>query len=177
MATYDELRDRTIVITGGANGIGEAIVRAFHAQQAIVYFCDTDSAAGNSLARDLGERVSFTRVDLTPRGSDRALVEAHHKGRTPDSRAGQQCGTRFAHEITRHVRAGSGQHLCLQFAGLFPDRRNGAVSRQRRRRHCQSWFHHVSYRPRAARRVCRHQGRRDGFHPLAGANLARAAFA
>jgi NAD(P)-dependent dehydrogenase (short-subunit alcohol dehydrogenase family) len=52
-------------VTGGANGIGNAIVRAFHAQEACVSFCDTDAAAGESLAKELGERVSFTRVDLT----------------------------------------------------------------------------------------------------------------
>lgn len=52
-------------MTGGANGIGAAIVRAFHLQNARVFFCDTDAVAGQSLAKELGERVAFTRVDLT----------------------------------------------------------------------------------------------------------------
>jgi len=65
MPTYDDLRDGSVLVTGGANGIGAAIVRAFHAQNARVYFCDTDADAGRSLAKELGERVSFTRVDLT----------------------------------------------------------------------------------------------------------------
>ena len=65
MFNYADLRDRSILVTGGANGIGAAIVRSFHAQDAHVFFCDTDAAAGRSLAKELGERASFTRVDLT----------------------------------------------------------------------------------------------------------------
>jgi len=65
MTAYPDLRNRGVVVTGGANGIGEAIVRAFHAQQAIVHFCDTDAVAGQSLAAELGERAVFSRVDLT----------------------------------------------------------------------------------------------------------------
>ena len=30
MATYAELAGRTVLITGGANGIGQAMVEAFH---------------------------------------------------------------------------------------------------------------------------------------------------
>jgi NAD(P)-dependent dehydrogenase (short-subunit alcohol dehydrogenase family) len=65
MPTYEDLRDRHVLVTGGANGIGAAIVRAFHAQSAIVHFCDTDATAGRALARELGARATFTRVDLT----------------------------------------------------------------------------------------------------------------
>jgi NAD(P)-dependent dehydrogenase (short-subunit alcohol dehydrogenase family) len=65
MPTYTDLRDARILVTGGANGIGAAIVRSFHAQNARIHFCDTDAAAGKSLAKELGERVAFTRVDLT----------------------------------------------------------------------------------------------------------------
>ena len=53
-----------VVVTGGANGIGEAIVRAFHRAGAHVYFCDCDAAGGRQLATELGEQVNFTRLDL-----------------------------------------------------------------------------------------------------------------
>jgi NAD(P)-dependent dehydrogenase (short-subunit alcohol dehydrogenase family) len=64
MANYGDLRDQTVVITGGANGIGEAMVKAFAAQGARVFFCDVDERAGNRLVLELGEKVSFARVDL-----------------------------------------------------------------------------------------------------------------
>jgi D-xylose 1-dehydrogenase len=59
---FPELQDQAVVITGGANGIGEATVRLFHAHGARVFFCDRDAARGESLARELG--VSFQQVDL-----------------------------------------------------------------------------------------------------------------
>jgi D-xylose 1-dehydrogenase len=68
MSTYPDLENGTILVTGGANGIGAAIVRAFHAQNARVWFCDIDAAAGRSLARELGASVSFARVELTREG-------------------------------------------------------------------------------------------------------------
>jgi NAD(P)-dependent dehydrogenase (short-subunit alcohol dehydrogenase family) len=65
MSAYPDLRNRCIVITGGANGIGEAIVRAFHAQGSVVHFCDTDATAGAALAGELGADAHFVPVDLT----------------------------------------------------------------------------------------------------------------
>lgn len=64
MAQFPELAEQAVVITGGANGIGAATVRAFHAQGARVFFCDVDAAAGEALARELGGNVSFEVVDL-----------------------------------------------------------------------------------------------------------------
>lgn len=60
-----ELRDRIALVTGGANGIGAAIVRSLHAQGALVCFCDLDERAGKSLVRHLGSRVVFRKVNLT----------------------------------------------------------------------------------------------------------------
>ena len=60
-----ELKGRNIIVTGGANGIGEAMVRAFHAQGARVFFCDVDGPAGQSLVKELGERAEFQKLNLT----------------------------------------------------------------------------------------------------------------
>jgi NAD(P)-dependent dehydrogenase (short-subunit alcohol dehydrogenase family) len=65
MATYDELAGRLVLITGGANGIGQAMVEAFHAQGAVVCFCDLDAKAGARLANRLGERAEFAKINLT----------------------------------------------------------------------------------------------------------------
>ncbi len=64
MTTYTDLLGRHVLVTGGANGIGEATVRAFHRQGARVFFCDTDARAGQRLAKELGSDADFQRVDL-----------------------------------------------------------------------------------------------------------------
>lgn len=64
MPTYPELKAQNILVTGGANGIGAAIVRAFCEQEARVFYCDIDTRAGGHLARELGKNVFFSKVDL-----------------------------------------------------------------------------------------------------------------
>src|SRR6185503_6181257 len=63
MPLYPDLRNKLVLITGGANGIGAAMVRAFHAQGARVAFCDIDARAGKQLAAEL-RGVEFRRVNL-----------------------------------------------------------------------------------------------------------------
>ena len=65
MAVYDELTGRLVLITGGANGIGRAMVEAFHVQEAVVCFCDLDEKAGARLAKRMGDRAEFAKVNLT----------------------------------------------------------------------------------------------------------------
>jgi len=64
MPTYEDLRDKVILLTGGGNGIGESTVRAFAAQGARVFFCDRDTKAGQRLAVDVPGSF-FTPVELT----------------------------------------------------------------------------------------------------------------
>lgn len=64
VARYFDLQGRTALVTGGASGIGEAIVRALVAQGARVGFLDLDAAAGAALAAELGGAVAFVQVDL-----------------------------------------------------------------------------------------------------------------
>ncbi|TFL20051.1 SDR family NAD(P)-dependent oxidoreductase [Jannaschia formosa] len=49
-ATYPSLRGRSVMLTGGASGIGAEIVSAFAAQGARVGFLDIDAARGAELA-------------------------------------------------------------------------------------------------------------------------------
>lgn len=63
-ATYPDLAGKMIAVTGGASGIGAAIVTAFHAQGAQVVFFDKDQAAGEALAATLGPDVHFQLLDL-----------------------------------------------------------------------------------------------------------------
>lgn len=69
-ATYPSLKDRVVVISGGANGIGESIVEAFHEQQAKVWFLDIDRPAAESLIARLNTipgtvPPNFLECDLT----------------------------------------------------------------------------------------------------------------
>ena len=53
-ATYPSLRSAVVLVTGGASGIGEAIVRAFADQGSRTGFVDLDEARGRALAEELG---------------------------------------------------------------------------------------------------------------------------
>ena len=64
MPNYPEFKNQNVLVTGGANGIGAAIVRAFHQEGARVFFCDIDVKAGHKLAAELGGGVFFKKVDL-----------------------------------------------------------------------------------------------------------------
>ncbi len=64
MTTYADLKEKVVLITGGASGIGASMVRAFQAQGARVFFCDLDVKAGKQLERELGGGAIFHTVDL-----------------------------------------------------------------------------------------------------------------
>lgn len=67
-ATYPSLAGQRAYITGGASGIGAALVRAFAGQGAQVAFCDRDKAAGAALKDALngeGGTVLFDALDVT----------------------------------------------------------------------------------------------------------------
>ncbi|WP_411146182.1 SDR family NAD(P)-dependent oxidoreductase [Streptomyces sp. x-80] len=66
------LTGRTVLITGSAQGLGAALVRAFHAEGAYVAALDIDDAANRELATGLdpdGERILPVRADLRDPGA------------------------------------------------------------------------------------------------------------
>jgi D-xylose 1-dehydrogenase len=66
---YDSLRDRTVLITGGASGIGEEYVKAFAENGAKVAFFDLNEEAGRALTKALSASARhaplFLRCDVT----------------------------------------------------------------------------------------------------------------
>jgi NAD(P)-dependent dehydrogenase (short-subunit alcohol dehydrogenase family) len=73
---YDSLKGRTVVITGGASGIGASFVRAFAANEAKVAFLDLQEDAGAKLAGELG--AMFVRCDLSDIDALRVALEEIH---------------------------------------------------------------------------------------------------
>ncbi len=63
MVEYSSLHNKRVLITGGATGIGEAIVQSFVAQGCSVVFLDMNVAAGVALASAQG--CQFECCDLT----------------------------------------------------------------------------------------------------------------
>ena len=60
---FNSLRGRSVIVTGGASGIGADIVRGFAAQGCIVGFLDREAAAGEALAASL-KQVYFKACDV-----------------------------------------------------------------------------------------------------------------
>ncbi len=64
-AIYPSLKDKTVLITGGASGIGEALTRSFFAQGCKVGFLDYDQQASDTLVAELNsDRVLAVQCDL-----------------------------------------------------------------------------------------------------------------
>lgn len=59
------LAGKIAFVTGGASGLGEAMVRRFVTEGAVVVIADIDAVAGTELASDLGSAASFVRLDVT----------------------------------------------------------------------------------------------------------------
>ncbi|MBC8219714.1 MAG: SDR family oxidoreductase [Proteobacteria bacterium] len=59
------LRNKIVLVTGGAKGIGAATVEAFSAEDCRVVLVDRDTETGTSLEKYLGSRVSYIEADLT----------------------------------------------------------------------------------------------------------------
>lgn len=67
---------KTALVTGGARGIGEGIVRRFADEGAQVVISDVLEEEGVALAEELGSQVSFHRLDVTSRADWDNAVEA-----------------------------------------------------------------------------------------------------
>lgn len=71
---YPSLAGRAALVTGGASGIGESVVRGFVRNGARVALIDVDREAGEALRAELGSDVVFIGRDLTDVQSLRAAV-------------------------------------------------------------------------------------------------------
>ena len=70
-----KLQGRTAIVTGGASGFGEGIVRRFAEEGARVIIADRNGEAARALAEDLGDPSLGLRVDVADAADVTALVE------------------------------------------------------------------------------------------------------
>jgi 3-oxoacyl-[acyl-carrier protein] reductase len=68
-------KDKVVVVTGAAAGIGRVTAEAFAAEGARVAICDVNPEAGEAAARALGPEASFRRVDVADEASVREWMD------------------------------------------------------------------------------------------------------
>ena len=59
LAIYPSLSEKTVLVTGGASGIGAEIVSAFAKQGAKVGFIDLNADASHKLAKKIRQKCLF----------------------------------------------------------------------------------------------------------------------
>ena len=95
---YDSLRDRTVLITGGASGIGEEYVKAFAENGAKVAFFDLNEEAGQTLTKSLAASARhaplFLRCDVTRTDDLKAAISEVAAEARAGLRVDQQRGER-----------------------------------------------------------------------------------
>lgn len=74
--TIMQFENSTFIVTGGASGLGEATVEAFHQRGANVVIADRDIERGELLAGRLRERILFQPTDVADPASARECVAA-----------------------------------------------------------------------------------------------------
>lgn len=70
------LPPQSFIVTGGASGLGAAVVRQLAQDGASVLIADLDATAGQALADSLGSRVRFARCDVTHAQDAQNAVDA-----------------------------------------------------------------------------------------------------
>ena len=71
----DELAGKVAIVTGGASGIGRAMVERFVEEGARVVVADVDAEAGHEAADALGDAGAFCPTDVTDAEQVQALVD------------------------------------------------------------------------------------------------------
>lgn len=69
-----ELQNKVALVSGGASGLGAAVVRRFVHAGAKVVIADRDAAKGEALAEELGANAAFAQTDVTSESDVQAAV-------------------------------------------------------------------------------------------------------
>jgi 3-oxoacyl-[acyl-carrier protein] reductase len=75
MNSQTDLKNRVVIITGAAHGLGKVFAEAFVGAGAKVVIADILEQAGEKLAHSLGGNAVFCKVDLTQKNEIESLIE------------------------------------------------------------------------------------------------------
>jgi len=118
-----ELKGNSFVVTGGASGLGAAVVRMLAGAGARVVIADLRETEGRALATELGADVRFVRTDVADEASGAAAVAA-----AVDSFGGLQglvgCagivhGEKVVGKEGPHTLAGFARTINVNLVGMF----------------------------------------------------------
>ena len=70
------MKDKVVLVTGGAAGIGKATALRFDEEGAKVVICDVNQAVGQETIQLLGAQASFYKVDVANRTDVQAWIDA-----------------------------------------------------------------------------------------------------
>lgn len=73
------IEKNSFLVTGGASGLGEAVVRAIVAQGGNVVIADLNESVGQALINELGDKARFVRCDITSGDDVQAAVDVAEK--------------------------------------------------------------------------------------------------
>lgn len=74
-----QIEQHSFLVTGGASGLGESVVRAIVAQGGKAVIADLNESTGQALVNELGDNVRFARCDVTSGDEVQAAVELAEK--------------------------------------------------------------------------------------------------
>ena len=74
-----QIKENSFLVTGGASGLGEAVVRAIVAQGGKVVIADLNETVGSALVAELGYNTRFVRCDVTSGDEVQAAVDTAEK--------------------------------------------------------------------------------------------------
>jgi 3-oxoacyl-[acyl-carrier protein] reductase len=69
------MKDKVVLVTGGAAGIGKATAQRFAEEGAKVVICDIDEEAGKASVKELGDDATFYKVDVADRADVQKWVD------------------------------------------------------------------------------------------------------